>query len=363
MRRAPNKNDRLIIVGAGVFGLSTALELSRRGFSNVTVLDRYNPPVPDGSSVDISRIIRPDYADAFYAQLGLEALKGWETEYSDYFYRSGLIFATEDENSEYLEGSKKNLLKLGQSITLFSGNEVRQKYSGIQGDLSRAHGYWNESSGWADAEGAIRFLAHQCSLAGVSFITGARGTVTSLLRDGKRVVGVQTKAQVELHCDLLILATGAWTAQLLNMSQVSVSTAQPVGFMQLTPEEAAELSKCPVMINFSTGWFAFPPTPGTHILKMARHGYGYETPRQTPGTRGLISTPDLNKDNSVSNYIPEEADDALRAGLALFLPKFKDRPFIRRRMCWYTDTVKGNFIVDDHPDYDNLFLATGGSGQ
>ncbi|KAH8426803.1 FAD-dependent oxidoreductase [Aspergillus melleus] len=51
------KNEPVVIVGAGIFGLSTALELPRRGFSNITVLDRYQAPVLDGSSVDLTRII------------------------------------------------------------------------------------------------------------------------------------------------------------------------------------------------------------------------------------------------------------------------------------------------------------------
>ena len=35
-----NKDDAIIIVGAGIFGLSTAVHLSRRGYTNVTVYDR-----------------------------------------------------------------------------------------------------------------------------------------------------------------------------------------------------------------------------------------------------------------------------------------------------------------------------------
>lgn len=38
-------NSCVVIVGAGVFGLSTALELTRRGYKNVTVVDRHVPPV------------------------------------------------------------------------------------------------------------------------------------------------------------------------------------------------------------------------------------------------------------------------------------------------------------------------------
>lgn len=41
MKRAMlKKTDPIIIVGAGVFGLSTALHLARRGFEDVTILDK-----------------------------------------------------------------------------------------------------------------------------------------------------------------------------------------------------------------------------------------------------------------------------------------------------------------------------------
>lgn len=49
----------VIIVGAGVFGLSTALAIAERHPSTkITVIDRLTPPVPDGSSVDTTRCIR-----------------------------------------------------------------------------------------------------------------------------------------------------------------------------------------------------------------------------------------------------------------------------------------------------------------
>lgn len=46
-----DKNSRIVIVGAGVFGLSTALELSTRGFRNIIVLDRHVPPVRSQSNL------------------------------------------------------------------------------------------------------------------------------------------------------------------------------------------------------------------------------------------------------------------------------------------------------------------------
>ena len=51
--------DSVIIVGAGIFGLSTALAIARRHpKTKVTVVDRQTPPVEDGTSVDTTRCIR-----------------------------------------------------------------------------------------------------------------------------------------------------------------------------------------------------------------------------------------------------------------------------------------------------------------
>lgn len=356
------KSDRILIIGAGVFGLSTALELAKRGRTDITVLDRSLPPVPDGSSVDISRVIRPDYADEFYARMGLDALQGWKGEYAPFFHQSGLLCLQSQGSIQhtYLEQSKQNLERLGASldIRVSRGREANEKYPGIHGNLENTSGYWNESSGWADAEGSILFLARQCTAVGVSFLAGRQGTVTKLITsivDGKsRVTGVRTLSNAVVPADTVILATGAWTFHLIDMGPRALATAQPVAFMQLTPEEATEMANCPVMIDLSTGWFAFPPTPGTHILKMARHGYGYEA-KQGPSAPKLTS--------QQRPFLPADAEGALRDGLALFLPRFKDRPFVQRRLCWYTDTPKGDFIVDYHPEFENLFFATGGSGQ
>lgn len=64
-------DSKIIIVGAGVFGLSTALWLARSGYRNVTVYDRcafdkkfYNPSDGcDGASADINKVFRMAYGE------------------------------------------------------------------------------------------------------------------------------------------------------------------------------------------------------------------------------------------------------------------------------------------------------------
>lgn len=356
------KPKRVSIVGSGLFGLTTALELAERGYK-VLVLDRDLPPVPDGSSVDISRVIRPDYADEFYAKMGLEAMKGWEGEYAPYFRRSGLLCIARGHTHSYLETSRKNVEKMGLQVETLEGRQLRERYPAMQGDLRDAKGYFNPICGWADAQQSIQYLARKCAQAGVSFLTGPDGTVTSLVKDNDKIIALRTSTGTLLKSELVILATGAWTPHLIELDNIAISTGQPVGFIQLTPDEAEQLRYCPVIINLSTGWFVFPPTPGSNILKMARHGYGYETSRQLSPLSRLVSAPMLNSSHTKSNFIPSDAELALKEGLSSIFPQFKEKQFSNRRLCWYADTPQGDFIVDFHPNFQNLFVATGDSGQ
>jgi sarcosine oxidase/L-pipecolate oxidase len=51
-----SKEKQILIVGAGVFGISTAYHLLKRGFKNVTVVDRAEElPAPDAASTDLNK--------------------------------------------------------------------------------------------------------------------------------------------------------------------------------------------------------------------------------------------------------------------------------------------------------------------
>lgn len=68
---SPSKDSSILIVGAGVFGLSTALHLARDGYTNVTVLDREAVPSQFSAGTDLNKIVRAEYEDPFYTELAL----------------------------------------------------------------------------------------------------------------------------------------------------------------------------------------------------------------------------------------------------------------------------------------------------
>lgn len=73
----------VIIVGAGCFGVSTAVHLLQENGSSgsnytVTVIDASDTiPAPDAASTDINKIVRSSYSDSFYTSLARAAMREW----------------------------------------------------------------------------------------------------------------------------------------------------------------------------------------------------------------------------------------------------------------------------------------------
>ena len=69
MNRLPDNKDTILIIGCGVFGVGLAIELKKRGFIDVTIVDDTvqsnsndrGKPNPLASSTDISKVVRSDY--------------------------------------------------------------------------------------------------------------------------------------------------------------------------------------------------------------------------------------------------------------------------------------------------------------
>jgi sarcosine oxidase/L-pipecolate oxidase len=66
------KNEPIAIIGGGAFGLSTALELSNKGYTNITVFEK-DEEIPSRWSAanDLNKIMRAEYEDDFYTNLAV----------------------------------------------------------------------------------------------------------------------------------------------------------------------------------------------------------------------------------------------------------------------------------------------------
>lgn len=393
-----NTPSSILIVGSGVFGLGTAYALARRdAYSNttITVLDRSVDealfPSRDASSIDTSRIIRADYADPAYAALAAEAQHEWRKQGDDdlggqgRYSESGLVLvvdnvpsgaAAKKDGAYYCKQSWENVNAMAEKDPSLQGKlKLLPNIEAIRDAVGTGHvnsgvwGYQNLNSGWADADRSMQWLLRKVKETGrVKFVSG---TAASLNRDGKKITGVKLSDGRQLSADLVVLATGAWTGGLVDLAGRAAATAQVLAYLDITDEEQAALAEMPVYLNFGSGLFIIPPA--NNVLKVARHEYGYLNPttNATPLRSGTSSdapyTVSLPPGDVAEAFqdIPQESKEALRSALRdmVPIPAIHDRPFTSTRVCWYTDTKSGDFIIDYHPEWEGLFLATGGSGH
>jgi sarcosine oxidase/L-pipecolate oxidase len=330
------------------------------------VIDRLPFPAVDGSSIDGSRIVRADYAAPAYSRLCRAAQTVWRGADASHplhgigderrYTECGLVLVAEAGGNAYVDKSYATVsAEGGCEVELLRGVEDVKRVCNTAGGSWGESGYVNWSSGWADAEGAMRFLRSRVEATGrVGFETGE---VMALLEDEGVVRGVRLRDGREIKAELTVLATGAWTPGLVDLGGRAVATGQVLGYLRLPDDET--LKDMPVVFNLSTGIFAI--RQHDNILKIARHASGYVNPVTTADGR-TFSTPRTAVTHP-ELQAPREAREAFHAALKELCPTLTETDLERTRLCWYNDTATGDFIVDYHPEKRGLFLATGGSGH
>ncbi|KAK5132698.1 hypothetical protein LTR08_008742 [Meristemomyces frigidus] len=377
----------VIIIGSGVFGLGTAYALATREafkHTKITILERLPFPAADGASVDTSRIVRPDYADGAYTALMAEGHKFWRGEFgaNGRYTEAGLCIVTDDDAggekpneaaNDYMRKAMENVKEKlglrvgrraegGQVEPLETKQDVGRVMASMGGDCG-SRGYVNWTSGWADAAAGMIHMRKLVAETGrVQFRTAE---VKRLCYSDSEVESVELVCGEQLQADLIVLATGAWTPKFVDLRGIASATGQVLAYIDLTQAEQDRLGSNPTLLSENTGMFIIQPRD--RQLKVARHGYGYANPTtianpERPGEKITVSLPWTQHDEP-HLQIPLEGDRACRTYLAKTIPDLASRPWTQTRICWYTDTPKGDWLVDHHPKYTNLFVATGGSGH
>lgn len=361
------------MVGAGAFGLATALELGRRGRS-VTVLDRGPLPHPDASSTDVSKIIRMDYgADALYTDLAEEALRGWESwapHWSRALYHpvGFLVLAGQTMRPGGFEFESRRLLaERGVPVERLDAATLAARFPRWRGERL-PEGYFNPRAGWAASGAVVAWLAREARGAGVS-LDGAGAA--DLLEAGGRIRGAVTAEGRRIEADLTVVAAGAWTPGLVpGLAGRMWPVGQPVLHLRVADPSRWSPPSFPVWAAdiARTGWYGFPASP-EGLLKIGHHGRGMRV--DPPGVGGASRATGGAGAKGESGpagvdarpRVPDDHVERCRAFLREALPELADAPVANRRVCFYCDTCDGAFWIDRHPDLEGLVVAAGGSGH
>lgn len=216
-------NPSYLIVGAGVFGVSTAYHLIQKyPHASVTLVDRdaFDADSRVAASWDWNKAVRADYDDLLYCQLALEAQNVFKTDplWKPYFHQTGIYWVC---RGNYAQDVIRHHEKLGRKgdITALSVSEARRLYNGLFEDADYTdvkQVLVNKAGGWAAAGDCLLAITRKALDLGVKYVTAE---VASLRIDkGGSCTGIKTTSGGAIEASKVILCTGAYTTKLLELS-------------------------------------------------------------------------------------------------------------------------------------------------
>ncbi|KAL3485762.1 FAD dependent oxidoreductase [Aspergillus germanicus] len=361
------KDSSILIIGGGTWGCSTALQLARAGYINVTVLERSPIPSPTAAGNDVNKIMEegaPSDTDTpeqyVWNRMHQITANSWKTDpvFQPFYHPTGFIMAASQDSArphveDYIRASrdKLRLLKCAEDFRRTMPDGV------LTGDFPGWKGFFRETgAGWVFARGALEAAYNEALRLGVKFVTGDEGAVERLVYSdsGDDVTGAQTADGRKHKADQVILCAGAGSDQLLDFEKQLRPTAWTLAHIQMTEDERKLWKDLPVLFNVNSGFFIEPDATGQLKFVDEHPGYCNITDPDSPFAKSIPFA---------KHQIPLESERAARQFLRETIPQIAERPFVFARICWDADTPDRQFLIDRHPKYKSLVVAVGGSGN
>jgi N-methyl-L-tryptophan oxidase len=337
----------VIIIGAGSMGMAAGYYLSKSG-KKVLLLDSHNPPHSEGSHHGETRIIRHAYGEGEdYVALALRAQELWlelqNVTNKKLFLQTGVLNVGAPE-SEFIH----NILISAESHSLpvekLSSSEINHRWEGFSVPEGMI-GCYEKNSGVLFSEACIEVYRE------LAIENGAH------LKVNTKVIGVTAKENrvyIETETEKytggsLIVTAGKGTLKLLPSLEMELPL-QPVRktFSWFESDEGLYHSNRFPAFAFefqNTLFYGFPSIDGAGV-KIGRHDGGQP----------------LTQEDGLADFgsYTEDKDDVSGFAAKYFSGDLEHKI---GKTCTYTNTPDEDFIIDQHPNYENVFLACGFSGH
>lgn len=337
----------VIVIGAGSMGMAAGYFLSKSG-KRTLLLDSFNPPHNKGSHHGDTRIIRHAYGEGEeYVPLALKAQELWndleKVTGKQLFLQTGVLNVGY-EKTDFIENIISSAKIHSLPLEILDSSEVNKRWPGILLPDNYI-GCFEPTSGvlkCGECIGAYRELAEQH---GATILTNSK--VKEVVVHDERVT-VKTGDHT-FSADALVVSAGAWSGKLLSTLDLHLPL-NPVRktFAWFNASEDLYNYKQFPAFAFETSqgqYYGFPSIDGAG-LKIGRHDGG-DT---------------INPDEAMQEFseLEEDATD-LRQFLHRYMPSTQQLKY--GKACMYTLTPDEDFIIDLHPTYSNIAIASGFSGH
>jgi glycine/D-amino acid oxidase-like deaminating enzyme len=360
--------SRVIVVGAGINGVTAAIELRKRGHE-VILIDPGPLPHPLAASTDISKAVRAAYgADEEYTDLAERSITRWRKWNEQFgvelYHQVGVMFVQRRElkPGDFEFESFKMLEKRGHKVERMNSAQSWKRFPAWNTELYR-DGVLELQAGYAESGRVVATLIGHAKSIGVELRERAR--FVRLDEDDNQVRGVVVEDPVgdavsvpweangfphsyKISADIVVMAVGAWTPYLLPFTKRFFrATGQPVFHLKPRQPELFVPERFPVFGAdiTTTGYYGFPINRDG-VVKIANHGAGRE----------------MSPDSS-ERVVTAEDEKKLRDFLSSTFPALADASIVYSRVCMYCDSHDGHFWIARDPEREGLAIAAGDCGH
>jgi monomeric sarcosine oxidase len=336
----------VIVIGAGAFGGWTALHLLRKGAKAVLV-DAWGPGNSRASSGGETRIIRATYGPSrIYTQMAVGALQLWKENEQRWglklFFRTGVLWMAGKDDS-YERAAMTVMQDAGVHFEKLSASDCANRWPQIKFD-EISWSIYEPDFGFLAARRACEAVLHAFVKEGGEYrqAQAAPGRITA-----NRMEGITIADGKMLKADSYVFACGPWLGKVFPfLASVISPTRQEVFFFG---PAAGDLrfteAELPVWIDYGKRMYGIP----------GNHWRGFKVADDTRGP--LIDPTTMERQISVAGLA------AARSYVSMRFPGLAGAPLLESRVCQYENSTDQNFILDRHPEAENVWIAGGGSGH
>jgi sarcosine oxidase len=335
----------VIVLGLGAMGSSAVYQLSLSG-ERVLGIDQFTPPHAFGSSHGKSRIIREAYFEnPLYVPLVKRAYHGWAELQARSGKRvlsrtGGLMIGPPD--GVVVSGARASAIQHNLPYEEFSAAEVKRRFPALR-PPDDAVAIWEPRAGVLDPEAAINAQLAIARKTGAELRYGEQVTKWKATAEGVEV----TTFTGTYGAARLVICAGAWTGGLLPELALPLTIERNAVYW-FDPLDAPSFSpqRLPIFIHeFAPGrtWYGFADFGDG--VKVALHHQGETTTART-----------------VRRSVSDEEIAGIRDLMTAYLPD-ANGPLRAATVCLYTNTPDEHFVLDTHPLYPAVFVASPCSGH
>jgi sarcosine oxidase, subunit beta len=339
-----------IVIGGGVVGTSIACHLPRFGARRVLLLERGS--LGGGTTAQSSCIVRTHYSvpeNVALAQAALDIFADLPRYLEDADADCGLnrcglmLIAPPGERAEALRGTLALQRARGIAADVIGADEARRIHALLDFDDDPVIG-WEPGAGYADAHMTLSAFARAARRRNAVIREGV--TVTGLLREASRVIGVVT-GNGPIGAGVVVSAQNIWSRELAAWTGIDPPVV-PMRHSLITLESATPYTpNLPVVMD----WI---PRDGTYFRSYG----GRQVLIGDTGDGETLAAPDTAQAD-----VPLDHVAALGAILARRMPAFAEAGLARSWTGVYDVTPDWNPVLGPLPGIDGLHVAFGFSGH